>query len=264
LILSGFIGAVFVSLINVGVTGEKDFYPNISKPKSRCPNCEKKLVWWELIPIFSWLFLRGKCSECSKPIPKYHLISELTIFIIFSLSFVIFNENLTTLLSFWGLILMGYFFSAYDISKGIVPNLYLFPTIIFAVVFRISQTIFGSISISQFGVFVLSGLFYAIFFLLINFLTVSGLFPGVKEGQQGFGLGDAKYAFLLGLILGPRLSAVSLVLAVLLGAFFGVLFSAVSKKRIKTIPFVPFLSAALLIAVIYGNDLLEYYQRLVF
>ncbi len=263
-ILSGFIGAIFTSLINVGASGDKSFFRNITKARSRCESCEKALVWWELIPVLGWLILRGRCSKCGKPIAAFHFISEIFVFISFALGFIWLGDVSPTLFAYWIFVLALYLFSAYDIKKGIVPNKYLFPAVGVVLLIRISGVFTGEYNLVQLLVYLASGVIYFLFFAITNFMTLKGLFPGVKKGRQGFGWGDAKFAFFIGIVLGPLSTFVCLWISVFAGAMVGAILLLVNKIKVKKLPFAPFMSLGAVVAFVKGLEIFEYFRSLLF
>jgi prepilin signal peptidase PulO-like enzyme (type II secretory pathway) len=85
----------------------------------------------------------------------------------------------------------------------------------------------------------------------------------VKKGKQGFGWGDAKFAFLIGLILGLPLTLVSLMTAVFAGAFLGGILLLLSKGRYRKMPFVPYMSFGCLVAGVCGDNIWQLVKNLV-
>ena len=67
---------------------------SIIYPSSHCTNCNHKLKWYELIPVFSFLFLRGKCSKCHQKISWFYTIFEFLTGILFVISYIIFKNNI--------------------------------------------------------------------------------------------------------------------------------------------------------------------------
>ena len=72
---------------------------SIIKPGSHCENCKKVLAWYELIPVFSYLFLRGKCSKCKTKLSIWYPLTEIITGSLFALSYVRFGFSIETLIS---------------------------------------------------------------------------------------------------------------------------------------------------------------------
>jgi prepilin signal peptidase PulO-like enzyme (type II secretory pathway) len=153
-----------------------------------------------------------------------------------------------------------YFFSAFDIKRGIIPNKFIFPIIGIVFFGRVGQFLFGYTNVRQLFSCLLGGLIYFAIFGLINLLTTKGLFPGVKKGRRGFGWGDAKYGLFLGLILGVRQTVLSFWIAVFVGAVYGVIVKTFSKGKTNKIPFAPFMSIGVLVSFTVGSYLLQYFK----
>ena len=71
---------------------------NVAKGRSFCPNCKNTIKWFDNIPFFSYLFLKGKCRQCSKPISFQYLVVELLSAISFVIIFHLYGISITTLL----------------------------------------------------------------------------------------------------------------------------------------------------------------------
>ena len=102
---------------------------NVAKGRSFCPNCKNKIRWFDNIPFFSYLFLKGKCRECSKPISFQYFIVELLSAISFVLIFHIYGVSITTLL----LLILSIFFIIIffiDLKHFIIPNVLTFPLMV--------------------------------------------------------------------------------------------------------------------------------------
>lgn len=150
-----------------------------------------------------------------------------------------------------------YFFSVYDLFKGIIPNRFVFPVIVLAFIGGGASCLISSSSPLLCFVDRLSaGLLYFAFFAVVNFLSVGGLMPGAPKGQKGFGWGDAKYAVFVGLLLGVGRMFVALWIAVFAGALVGVILMLVKKKRGLRIPYAPFMSIGAWISLLCGYEII--------
>lgn len=223
-------GAIIGSFLNVVIlrygTGLSIF-----KGRSRCFSCGKILKWYELVPVFSFLFLRGKCSVCKSKISwQYPLVEFLSGLVFVAIFLNVFHSETSvlrsTISSFRETGFLMVIFSlliviaGYDIKHKIIPDplVYSFGLITLARVFTVFS---GSVLFSYpYGVFILaSGPILALpFFLLWLF-----------SGGRWIGLGDAKLALGMGwlLMLFPGISAV--ILAFWIGAVFSLLLMAGEK-----------------------------------
>ena len=236
------------------------FWKNLGGLKNRsfCPKCRHKLNWYDLVPVFSFLILRGKCRYCGEKISWQYPLVELATAILFTLIFNFsafggptagwqFYLNLITTLYLFIIASLLIIIFVYDLKHYIIPDKVLFPAILLVLIFNFSP--YGrSPEGGQFSI--LSALGAAGFFLLI-FLISRGTW---------LGFGDVKLVFLMGLILGfPNILA-ALFLAFFFGAIIGIGLIIFGKKKLKSeIPFGPFLITGTFIAMLWGKELITWY-----
>ena len=255
--------------------------------RSFCPYCKHTLRWLDLIPVFSFLFLKGKCRYCKKKIsvqyPLVEVATGLIFLIIFNFHcllpvgfFSIFNEFL--IIQFFNLFFLFYVSSAliiifvYDLKHYLIPDKVLFPAIVIAFLYRILEFLilnWGLIENWKLKIensALLLNYFYAI-------IIGSGFFLAIFLFSRGaaMGFGDVKLAVLMGLVLGFPNILVGLFLAFFFGAIIGVIlmvfpFGAAQgkyKKGLKSeIPFGPFLIAGTFIAIFWGSAIINWYLKL--
>jgi prepilin signal peptidase PulO-like enzyme (type II secretory pathway) len=187
-----------------------------NKERSFCDFCGKQLSWYENIPVFSWVFLRGKSKCCGKKLPVEYPIVEIVIGIIFLLNYQSpINVIILSLLVFS---------LVFDLKYMILPD---FSTYILIGLSGLLMAMNGHT-----GPFLLSGL-GAFLFLLILHVGTKG---------RGMGFGDVKLAVFMGLYLGFPGIIVSFYVAFIVGAIVGVSLMIMKKAGRKTvIPFGPFL-----------------------
>lgn len=235
----------------------------IARGRSHCEFCKKELGWYDLIPLLSFLMLKGKCRYCHKKLSFYYPIIELTTGVLFAFTYLWISEIYPFGLAQGGhlpftiyhliyyLIIISAFIIIFfeDLKFGIIPDKVVFPAIIvsLAYLFIIYHLSFTPIQ-SEFIIYLASGIGSFLFFLLL-FLITKG---------KGMGFGDVKLSFLLGLILGFPKIILALYLAFLTGAILGIILIIWRKKRsIKdTIPFGPFLILGTILALFYGDLLI--------
>lgn len=241
------LGLFIASFLNVLV----DRLPreeSVIRGRSHCEKCKKELVWYDLIPLLSFIFLKGKCRYCKAKLSFYYPIIELTTGIMFALvfySFGIMNHELKIMdLGYYLFLicsLIVIFFA--DLKYGIIPDKIVFPTIVvsFIYLFLIHNSLFLIHFLSAIG---------ASLFFLFLFLITKG---------RGMGFGDVKFAFLMGLILGFPNIVVSLYIAFLTGAIVGVILIIWRKKRMfgASIPFGPFLAIGTFSAIFWGGIIFQ-------
>ena len=216
--------------------------------RSYCPKCKRNLCWFDNIPLFSFLFLKGKCRWCHSPIGWNYPLVELATGL---LSLIIYRFAITNQISNFQFpisnliynLLIAYALVAIfisDLQYRTIPDQIIYPTILISLIFLIFQ--YPSILISN----LLSGLGAAGFFFLLVLLT----------HFKGMGLGDVKLAGLMGLFLDFPKVIVALYLAFLTGATAGVILILLGKKKFKSqISFGPFLVLATFITWFWGEKI---------
>ena len=217
--------------------------------RSFCPHCKHTLSWLDLIPVFSFLFLGGKCRYCKKKISWQYPLVEIATGIIFLLIFKFLNfYNFLNLFFLFYVAAVLIIIFIYDLKHYLIPDKVLFPAIIIALVYRI----FGNFSLLE--NYLLAALIASGFFLFF-FLVSKG---------RWMGFGDVKLAVLLGLLLGfPNILA-GLFLAFFFGAIIGLILMVLKKKGLKSeIPFGPFLIAGTFIALFWGSEIIQLWLKTV-
>lgn len=257
------VGSCLGSFLNV-VIERLNQGEGILRPRSSCESCHHKLAFFDLIPIFSWLALGGRCRYCHSPIPWQYPLVELATGILFLLVYQEILGNIREyqginqfigLLAYW-LIITSFLIIIFvsDLLYQIVPDKIVYPAIALAIfysVFSIPALPAGR----QYSVFnyLLSGLGATGFFFLLHLLTRG----------KGMGLGDVKLAGLMGLILGVPQIILAFYLAFLTGAFSGVILILLKKKKFKEeIAFGPFLVGATFITLFWGEKILLVVENL--
>lgn len=246
------LGLIIGSFLNVVILryGTKK---SISKGSSQCPRCQKKLKWYELIPVLSYLFLRGKCTNCHKKISIQYPLVELTTGFVFLFNFKVWipvfsgvmNTNLwlfiLTTLALCFLIIIF----VYDLYHKIIPDEWSYT-------FGGLSLIYLFINFSGFDLMAPILLFLP-FYLLWR----------ISNGTW-IGLGDGKLAFGIGGFLGFAYGISALVLSFWIGALYAVLIMLIDrlskgKKNItmkSEIAFGPFMIIGFLIVYFYQIDVI--------
>lgn len=239
---------------------------SITKGRSMCPSCKHRLAPKDLVPLFSWISLKGKCRYCKAKIGKQYPLVELAMAVMFVASYVFWPENLqgASLLLFIGFIatLVPLFTLAiYDYKHLILPDKVLIVGVsIYSVFLLIYAVALKDLYI--FGTAVLAGILYFAIFLSINFASVVAKMKGYTN-KDWLGLGDVKLVFLLGLMIGePTLVILGMFFASMLG-FLIALPSLISKKETlgSKIPFGPYLIAGAIITIWFGQIILNWYTN---
>ncbi|MCX6727488.1 MAG: prepilin peptidase [Candidatus Saccharibacteria bacterium] len=230
---------------------------SIANGRSMCVHCEHVLSPLDLIPVLSWLSLRGKCRYCHKPIPDTPL-SELATPLIFVISYVFWPLPFSTyqifLFSLWLIFVTGFMALAiYDLRWKLLPNRVVFPLMWLSLL----QLLLGLVIFGQ-GVHILPGIISAslvgggIFWLLFQ----------VSDGKW-IGGGDVKLGFLVGSLFTSPLQSV---LFIFLGSLIGTIVSlplllAGKAKRTSHLPFGPFLIASAILVRLFGLGIISWYKR---
>ena len=223
--------------------------------RSFCPHCKHTLSFKDLFPVFSFLFLKGKCRYCHKKISIQYPIVEISTGLIFLLilnfKFSILNDF--SFLNFLNLAFLFYVSSAliivfiYDLKHYLIPDEVLFPAIVISLIYNII--------IWQNMLNVLLAVIIAFGFFLFIFLISNG---------KWMGFGDVKLSILMGLLLGFPNVLVALFLAFFFGAIIGVILMILEKKGLKSeIPFGPFLIIGTFMAMFFGNQMVQWYLSLI-
>lgn len=230
---------------------------SLARGRSRCPKCNHPLSAADLVPLFSWLYLKGKCRYCRKSISSQYPLVELFTGVAFAVSGWLlvpsgwmgwFN------LIVWLVLLSGMIFLAvYDAKHLLLPDKVLLPLITIRALQLVVLILLGNLTLSQAWPFFTAGLAIAAVFYAIVALS---------RGQW-MGGGDIKLVFLLGLLLGPQKSLLALFIAFNSAAIIGVVLIATRRKgRRDVIPFGPFLIAGTIIAFLIGEQVIQAYLRL--
>jgi leader peptidase (prepilin peptidase) / N-methyltransferase len=260
-VLALMFGAAFGSFLNV-VIYRVPAGLSILHPPSRCPHCLSSLQSWENVPIFGWLWLKGKCSHCKAPIsPRYPLVEAATA-LLFLITFVRFGLSLQTL-GYWLFLCILIALALIDWDTMTLPN----PILKFGVVSGLMfQTVLGfshQASLSGAMIGFLSGTLGAVLgVLLLDGITLLGSFV---FRQPAMGDGDAYLAGVMGAWLGWQLFLIAGFLACLGGATIGTAAIALGgMSRYQKMPFGPYLALGSVLALFFGEALMVGYRNLLF
>lgn len=245
----------------VKVTKEQHAYRkdlSISRGRSMCPHCKHTLSAADLVPVASWVWLRGRCRYCHQPIARQYPLVELLTAALFVASCVWWPEPLSGqgLFDFvvWLVALVGFMaLSVYDVRWFELPDRVVLPmTILVAIQSIVDIFIYGGAAqlLSRLG----------------SVVIIGGLFMGLYMLSKGawIGYGDVKIAVMLGLLAGSPLKILLVIfLASLLGSLAAIPLMVRGKASRSThIPFGPFLLAATIIVVLFGDNIISAYDSL--
>lgn len=259
-------GLLFGSFLNVVILRIPNEESVVFGP-SHCTTCHTPLKPWHNIPLFSWLFLRGKCSYCKAPISAQYPLIELlsgVIFLIVASKLALTLEAFFVALSFLMLLAL----SMIDFKYKMVPDSLNLLAIFFAVI-GVSSIHEGVINIQN--AFLFAGGFTLLRFALSYYLTSSIFRAGLKTKTswnkhydrtpfvEAMGEGDIMVAATMGALLGVELTLAAIFLSALLALPVMLGLRSASKEE-QRVPFVPFLAMATLIVYIYDTPILAYIE----
>jgi leader peptidase (prepilin peptidase)/N-methyltransferase len=219
------------------------------RPRSRCPDCGHQISALENIPVFSYLALRGRCSECGTRIsPRYPLIEILTgiLSAIVAWHFGYGWPLAAALLFTWSMIPL----SVIDLEHQLLPDAIILPVL------------WAGLVLSLFGVFVDSTT--SIIGAAAGYLSLWTVYQVFRllTGKQGMGFGDFKLLALCGAWMGWQALPAIIVLSSLVGAVVGISLILVrGRDRNLPIPFGPYLAAAGWLALLWGDQITQTYLR---
>lgn len=220
---------------------------SVVKPASHCTVCDRNLTMADLVPVFSYVFLKGKCRKCGTNIHWMYPMVELVTSLLFAYAFyrLGFSTELIVAILFISMLVI---ISVSDITYMLIPDkillFFLIPFIIARVIAPLSpwwDSVLGAVI--GFG-------------LLLSVAIMS---------KGGIGGGDIKLFFVIGIVLGWKQVLFTLFLASTIGAVVGIMLLMKTKKNRKTpIPFGPSIALAAVISYFHGEVLVDYYVKLFF
>ncbi len=241
-ILGTLIGS-FLNVVIIRIPKEE----SIVFPASHCVTCKAKLKPWHNIPIFSWLFLRGKCSFCGSPISKQYPIIELLSGIIFLLVFMKLGIAIPTFgIAIVFLLLLA--LSVIDFYYKMVPDSLNLLALTLAIV--------SAFSIPMFVQHGINALLFAGGFTLLRF------YLSYIIKKEAMGEADIMIAATMGAILGVKLTLAAIFISALLALPAMVLLKDDEDEESLQVPFIPFLAMATFIVFIFDMQVMSYLDSL--
>ncbi|MCC7290054.1 prepilin peptidase [bacterium] len=223
------LGTVFASFLNASVYrfGKKGNWKNKLISRSHCEHCKHELEWYELIPIISWVVLKGRCSKCKKSIDFIHPLSELFLGIAFLLIFLSYG------LSLWHYVFLTilYCLSISDLkTQRISANLTHILLVLGVIFFILNYNAIAWLSIGY-------------FILVATGITILNHF------KKSFGFGDLLLLLFFALIFNPINYLTFLLLTLYIAAIFSLVLVSINRGTLKSyIPLLPFMLLAFLLA----------------
>jgi len=237
------VGLSVGSFINVLVF-RSDNLKSVIAGRSHCPNCQHNLAWYDLVPLVSFIMLRGKCRYCGKKISIQYPLVELSTGLIFLLLALYFGVAFDML--FYAIIMAILMVVVLvDIRTQMVPEQFVWAALILALA---GGWYFGE----HFGALKM------IYGVLVGALPLAILSVASREKWMGYG--DVKIGAILGALTGFPASIFVLMTSFILGAVVGLVYMKVTGQGAKTtVPFAPFLVAATLLGIFFGESVVKWY-----
>ncbi len=227
-------------------TGDEEII-TLSTPSSTCPSCQHKIRFYENIPLISWLFLRGKCSQCQSKISLRYPLVELATAILSVVIAANYGVTFTTLMLLvltWGLICL----TLIDYDHMLLPDQITLPLLWLGLLVNINGAI---VPLSDAVIGAVAG--------YMSLFSVFWLFKLVT-GKEGMGHGDFKLVAVFGAWIGWQLLPLLILMASAVGAIIGIsLMVFKNHQREQAIPFGPYLAIAGWITLIWGNGIWSWY-----
>ena len=243
------LGAVFGSFLNCAAWriahGE-----SFMRGRSHCPSCGHELSARDLIPVFSWLFLRGRCRYCGEKVSVRYPLTELFFALVTLLCLLRFDLTVTCLRN-WIFLSCLFCLSLVDLESYTIPD----GCLLTAVGAWILALPFLRPGLGEILRSVLAAVAFGGGILLLSILMDKLL------GKESLGGGDVKLFAVVGLYLGFAATLFAVMLSCLLGLGFALVMSRHGEKG-KAIPFGPSISLAAACMLLYGQGLVQWYMGL--
>ena len=239
-------GAVMGSFLNCAawryVRGE-----SFLRGRSRCPSCGHVLGASELIPVFSWLFQRGRCRACGSRIPVRYPLTELCAALITVLCLLRFDLTVLCLRNYVFLCCL-FFLTLTDLEEMVIPD----ECHVISVTVWVLTLSFTGETLRDGCLKILSGILAGGLLLAVSLILDRVL------GRESLGGGDIKLLAVTGLYLGP----VGTLFALMISCALGLLLRGAVSEKGKEFPFGPFLAAGAGAMLLFGDPLVRWYTGL--
>lgn len=248
----------FISALTWRTYKKKDWV----KGRSQCPHCGHQLAASDLVPLFSWLALKGRCRYCKKPISWQYPAIELGTMLVFTASYLFWPGGVTTagdwlLFTTWLACSVGLMaLLVYDARWLLLPSKILYPTALIAASGRLIYIAAFEADKLNAGVNWLLALAVASGFFWVLYMVSSG---------RWIGFGDVRLGLVTGTLLAnPSLSFLMIFLASVLGLLFVIPDLLKSRKALTShVPYGPFLITATFLSFLFGDWLINWYKDLI-
>lgn len=243
-IIMGLITGSFLNAVIFRLNQKTSFV----KGRSKCMSCKHELGVLDLIPVFSWLFLRGKCRYCKKKIDWQYPVVELgtAVLFVWALIETMHASSVQTIFYFIIIAFLIIIF-VYDLRYQLILDRVSLPAIVIALL--------GNLYLGEIWWSLLLGAGIGGGIFLLQFVVSRGKWVGG---------GDIRLGVLMGVLLGWEKTLVALFLAYVMGALVGVILIIKKKKQMgEAIAFGTFLVVGTLIALFYGDVIIDWYLNII-
>lgn len=213
------------------------------KTPSHCMQCNHRLSWYELIPVFSWLIQGGKCRKCKTKLSAQYPLVEAANGLLWLVAGVLFQGDWARVLLFCGMSSLLLVLSVIDWRIFIIPNGINFALFVLGVI----QVV---LDYENWSMYVIGMVAVGLVFLLLHFAT----------GGNGLGMGDVKLVAATGLLLGWQ----KMILGIFVGCVVGIMIHSIRMKNGagRRLAFGPYLSLGIWFAAMFGEPLIRAYLGL--
>lgn len=238
------LGTIVAGVLNISI----DLLSNketILSARLNCPSCHHRLKMKDLIPIFGYSRLRGRCHYCQSPVTRRPLWVDIGTASLFG--YLCWHYGLSVELaiaSFYCCLFIV--IMVIDMEHQLILNKVTYPAMVTALLIAIFSSEPGIVNAAIGG-----GIGLGLFLLV------------AVASRGGMGLGDVKLAALIGLVTGYPLIFIALVLAIVIGGLVAVMLLIFKKKKGKEgIPYGPYLSLAAMATLVYGSEMLDWCREI--
>jgi leader peptidase (prepilin peptidase) / N-methyltransferase len=263
-ILAFVLGALIGSFLNVCVARwPRD--ESVVSPPSRCPNCGRPIRWHENVPIFGWVRLRGRCAGCRERISPIYPLVELVVALIWLASVVHYGPTFTALrVAILSTVLLG--IALTDAMHYVIPDGFT----VFGFIWGIAAAFIGT-ALNETLPF--AGLYDSLIGACVGAgaIAIAGWLGEVALKKEAMGFGDVTLMAVVGAALGPQRSLLTVFLGAALGAVaflllvYPIAWIHSRRKRqsvdLPLVPFGVFLAPAAMIALFFGQAMIDWYRH---
>lgn len=261
ILLAFIVGSCIGSFLNV-VIYRTSVGESIANGRSKCPHCKHLIPFYMNVPLLSFFILKGKCAFCKKPISwQYPLIEGMTgimfvWWLIIGKTFFLLSSTPFVYLQpiFWLLVaIILLLIVVFDIKYMIIPDFLNLSLLLLSLAYRALLTRSGIMLPSDFVNYLVMCFCAGMFFYSLHLLTHG----------KGFGLGDVKFGFAMGLLLGWPLTFVAVFSSFVFGSIYAIPVLILGKKQFgQKVPFGPFLVIATVFSLLWGDKIFGWYLGL--